>query len=140
VSAILVDIYVPSVKEQCENILPRITADMVTGSDPRLVVLAHNIRRVLVPVNLDEAESFDDLEYEEYDLLENIVELMKTFNDDQLSTIEEMISRMLRPYTVSYGLDDVVCTNCGHHHGAYSMNLDQLLFQRVQRRTQTRIE
>jgi hypothetical protein len=140
VSAILVDIYVPSVKEQCENILPRITPDMVTGADPRLVVLAHNIRRILVPLNLDEADDFDDLEYEEYDILEDIVELMKTFNDDQLATVEEMIGRMLRPYTISYGLDDVVCTNCGHHHGPYAMNLDNLLFQRVQRRTQTRIE
>jgi hypothetical protein len=140
VSAILVDIYVPSVKEQCENILPRITPDMVTGIDTRLVVLAHNIRRILLPANLDEVDSFDDLEYDEVDTLEDIVEQMKTFNDDQLATIEEIISRMLRPYTLSYGLDDVVCSKCGHHHGPYNMNLDNLLFQRVQRRTQTRIE
>jgi hypothetical protein len=140
ISAILVDIYVPSVKEQVENILPRITPEMINGADTRMVVFAHNIRRILVPVNLDEVDNFDDLEYDEIDTLEDIVEFMKTFNDEQLATIETMITRMLRPYTVTYGLDDVVCTNCGHHHGAYSMNLDRLLFQRVQRRTQTTIE
>lgn len=138
-SAILVDIYVPSVKEQVENILPRITEEMINAADPRTVVLAHNIKRVLMPVNLDEAESFADLEYEEADTLETIVELMKSFNDEQLQTIEEMIGRMLRPYTLSYGLDNVVCSNCGHNHGAYTMNLDNLLFQRVQRRTLTRL-
>jgi hypothetical protein len=138
-SGILVDIYVPSVKEQCENILPRITEEMLNAADPRIVVLAHNIRRILMPVNLDEVESFDELEYEEADTLETCVELMKSFNDEQLQIIEEMIGKMLRPFTITYGLENVTCTNCGHNHGVYTMNLDNLLFQRVQRRTLTRL-
>jgi hypothetical protein len=112
---------------------------MLSGADPRIVVLAHNIKRILMPVNLDEAESFDDLEYEEADTLETVVELMKSFNDEQLQTIEEMIGRMLRPYTITYGLENVTCDKCGHNHGVYNMNLDNLLFQRVQRRTLTRL-
>jgi hypothetical protein len=112
---------------------------MLNAADPRIVVLAHNIRRILMPVNLDEVESFDELEYEEADTLETCVELMKSFNDEQLQIIEEMIGKMLRPFTITYGLENVTCTNCGHNHGVYTMNLDNLLFQRVQRRTLTRL-
>ena len=138
-SGILVDIYVPSVKEQCENIIPYITPDMVeVEANQRLVVLAHNIKSILLPASGD-IENIDNAQYVEADTLSDIVYLLGQLNEYQLGVIEKMISRMLLPYVIKYGLDHVVCPFCKHDYGEYPMNLDRLLFQRVQHRMQTEL-
>lgn len=140
-SGILVDIYVPSVKEQCENIIPYITPDMVeTEAGQRLVVMAHNIKSILIPSIEGDINSFEDVEYVEADNLGDVVYLLGQLNEYQIGVIERMINSMLSPYVIRYGLDHVVCPFCKHDYGEYPMNLDRLLFQRVQRRMQTELE
>ena len=138
-TGILIDIYVPSVKEQCENILPYVTADMVqVEANQRLVVLAHNVKSILIPSN-ENADSIDDVEYVEADTLSDIVYLLGQLNEYQLGVIERMINNMLAPYVIRYGIDHIVCPYCKHDYGEYPMNLDRLLFQRVQLRMQTEL-
>ena len=138
-SGILVDVYVASVKEQVENIIPYITPDMVkVETSQRLVMLAHNIKSILLPATND-ATSIKNIEYIEADSLSDIVYLLGQFNEYQLGVIERMINNMLAPYVIKYGIDNIVCPYCKHDYGEYPMNLDRLLFQRVQRRMQTEL-
>ena len=138
-SAILVDIYVPSVKEQCENILPYVTPDMVAEANQRLVILAHNIKSIMLPDKTYDAENIDNVEYVQADTLSDIVYLLGQLNEYQLGVIERMINNMLAPFVIQYGLDHIVCPFCKHDYGEYPMNLDRLLFQRVQTRMQTEL-
>jgi hypothetical protein len=66
--------------------------------------------------------------------------LLGQLNEYQLGVINKMVERMLSPYVIRYGLDNVVCPFCKHDYGEYPMNLDRLLFQRVQHRMQTELE
>lgn len=139
-SAILVDIYIPSVKEQCENILPFVTADMARPDKQRVTMLAHNIKSIYLPDTDGDVSDIDDIEYVEADNFTDIVYLLSEFNENQLDIIGKEIEKMLAPYMIRFGLDNVKCPFCRHNYGAYPMNLDRLLFQRVQRRLTTEIE
>jgi hypothetical protein len=104
----------------------------------RLVMVAHNIKSILLPATND-ATSIENIEYIEADSLSDIVYLLGQFNEYQLGVIERMINNMLSPYVIKYGIDNIVCPYCKHDYGEYPMNLDRLLFQRVQRRMQTEL-
>ena len=141
-SGILVDIYIPSVREQADNIIPYITEEM-TNNDlmQRVVVLAHNIQRILLPGDEDvpKQDTFNENDYIEASDFNDVVYLLSQFNEYQLELIENRINNMLSPYMLQYGLEKVVCPYCKHNYGAYPMGLDALLFQRVRQRMRTEI-
>jgi hypothetical protein len=129
-SGFLVDIYIPSAKDQIEKILPYMNREM----EGTTAMLAHNICTILMPAGEEEDEG-----YIEVDSYPDIVEVLGQMNEYQWAVITAKINEMLSMYTIEYGLDHIVCPHCHHDYGEMPLNLDQLLFQRVQRRMRTEI-
>jgi hypothetical protein len=127
-SGFIVDIYIPSAKDQIEKILPFMSAEMQGTT----AMLAHNICTILMPAEDDEG-------YIQVDSYPDIVDVLGQMNEYQWAVITAKINDMLSLYTIEYGLDHIVCPHCHHDYGEMPLNLDQLLFQRVQRRMRTEI-
>ena len=138
-SGFIVDAYVPSVKEQCEKILPAITRDMAQESKRPVVLLAHNISAILMPAD-SEVDGVEEGEYILVDEFEDIVEVLSQMNEGQLATISNRINKLMEPYTINYGIKEVICPHCKHNYGQLTTPLEDLLFQRVQARMTTEIE
>jgi hypothetical protein len=109
-------------------------------ANQRLVVLGHNIKSIMLPATEQSVDTIDDTQYVEADNFGDVVYLLGQLNEYQLGVINKMVERMLSPYVIRYGIDNVVCPFCKHDYGEYPMNLDRLLFQRVQHRMQTELE
>ena len=138
-TGILIDITIPSVKEQCERIIPSITPEMQSQSMRPIVVMAHNIKSILIPAD-DSIEDFTKGEYIEADEFGDIVDILSQMNSSQWSIIGNRINRLVSRYTIRYGLKQVVCPHCGFDYGEYPMDLEEVFFQRVQQQMMTELE
>ena len=136
----IVDIYIPSVKEQCEKILPAITRDMTSETKRGIVLLAHNINTILIPSEYEEEDGSVTDGYVPVDEFADIVDILSQMNEKDLALISNRISKLLAPYTINYGIKEIVCPYCHHNYGELPTPLDDLLFQRVQARMTTEIE
>ena len=138
-TGILVDITIPSVKEQCERIIPAITADMAVDTMRPIVIMAHNIKSILLPAD-DSIEDLTKGEYIEVDEFADIVEILSQMNSSQWAIIRNRISKLLNNYVIRYGLRKVVCPYCHYDYDEYNMDLEEVFFQRVQQQMMTEIE
>ena len=138
-TGILIDITIPSVKEQCERIIPAITEDMAVDTMRPIVIMAHNIKSILLPAD-DEIEDFTKGEYIEVDEFGDIVNILSQMNSSQWGVIRNRITKLLNNYVIRYGLRKVTCPNCKYDYGEYNMDLEEVFFQRVQQQMTTEIE
>lgn len=136
-SGFIIDIHVPSVKYQIDNILPNIDPSM----NQTVAVMCNNIMRILMPT--EETADFDnlnDMEFVEVIEYADIYDVVKDMNEYQWKLINDEINAMIAPYTIQYGIKEVVCPHCKHSYGEMPLDLDDLLFQRVQQRILTQRE
>ena len=138
-SGILIDITIPSVKEQCERIIPAITEDMGVDRMRPIVIMAHNIKSILLPAD-DSIDDFTKGEYIEVDDFGDVVEILSQMNSSQWSVIRSRITKLLNNYVIRYGLRKVSCPYCKYDYGEYNMDLEEVFFQRVQQQMTTEIE
>lgn len=135
----IVDIYIPSVKEQCEKILPSINRDLANENKRGIVLLAHNIHTILIPAEYEEnGETVEG--YVPVDDFEDIVDILGQMNEKELAIISNRITKLLTPFTINYGIKEIICPHCKHNYGELPTPLDDLLFQRVQARMTTELE
>ena len=135
----IIDIYIPSVKEQCEKILPSITRDMTNETKRAIVLLAHNINTILIPAEYEENDEIVE-GYVPVDDFSDLVDILSQMNEKELAIISNRITKLLEPYTINYGIKEIICPYCKHNYGDLPTPLDDLLFQRVQARMTTELE
>ena len=140
-SRIIVDVYLPSVKEEVERLFSKIedNEDLTKDKNRQALLIGHNLKSIFIP-DLDSDDGSGDVEYYEVTGIENIVETVNKLNENQLRLITSYIDKVMNPYTIQFGLKEVVCPHCHRNYGEYSMDLDQVLFQRVQQRVATEYE
>ena len=136
-SGIIVELYIPSVHDIMKNYFEEIQAneDFLSRADRELVILAQGIKSIFVPDYEEDDGSF----YQAEGVLA-IVETLQDFTSQQLTLITNKTLELTEPYTIRYGFKNVICPHCKHDFGQYTMNLDTILFQRVQQQVMTEIE
>ena len=135
-SGIIVELYVPSVHDIMKNYFEEIqnNEDFLANADRELVILAQGIKSIFIP----DYEADDGSFYQAEGVMA-IVETLTDFTSQQLSLITNKTLELTEPYTIRYGFKNVVCPHCHHDFGQYTMNLDTILFQRVQQQVMTEI-
>lgn len=136
-SGIIVEIYIPSVHDIMKNYFEEIqnNEELLNTADRDLVILAQGIKSIFVP---DYEE--DDGSFYQAEGVMAIVETLQDLTTPQLQVITNKTVELTEPYTIRYGFKNVVCPHCKHDFGQYTMNLDSILFQRVQQQVTTEIE
>ena len=141
-SGIVFELYIPSVHEMIERIFRQIDSNKdLTSRDNRThLMLAQGIHSIFIP----DYDSFDEehpenIEYDQIVGVEPIMETLKRFNELQLSLVTNRIKKLTDPYTITFGFPKIVCPHCKHDWGMYNMELDNILFRRVQQRVYTEI-
>jgi hypothetical protein len=140
-SGIIFDLYIPSVYEMIERVFKKVDSDrdMTSRENRTNLILAQAIHSIYVPdyENFDESMNPEDVEYDEIEGIEVIMETLKRFNEKQISLLTNRIKKLTDPYTISFGFPKIVCNHCHHDWGRYDMELDNVLFHRVQQRVTT---
>lgn len=134
-SGIIIDFYLPSVKEMIHRVFENLNEELSREENRSSVIMAQNIKSIYLP----DYDAQDGSYYEISDL-EGVVHFLNDLNGQQIGIITNMIKKFANPYIIQFGLPKVVCPHCGHNYGAYDMEVDRILFQRVQQRMMTEIE
>jgi hypothetical protein len=142
-SMTIVEIYVPSVHDMIERVFRPIekNRDLAKQENRANLVLAQGINAIFAP----DYETFDpndpdSLEYIEIQGTENIIEHLSHLNEKEINIIARQIQKLTEPLVINFGFKEIKCPHCGHNWGRYDIELDQILFRRVQQRVSTEIE
>lgn len=140
-SGIIVEAFVPSVHDMIERVFRRMeeNKDLVKQNNRNAVVLGQSIKNIYVP-DYDEFEKSGNLQYFNADTLDAIVDILNQMNESQLQVVATRIDKMTSPYLIRFGFEKVECPHCHHDWGTYDMDLDNILFLRVQQRMSTEID
>lgn len=140
-SGIIAELYIPSVHEVVENIYKGIQNDpkMTEQNNREAVFSAQFVKSFYVP-DYEELDNTGNLEFLQASDLKSKVMVFNQLNEYQIQVLTSRIAKLINPYTVHFGLKQIKCPHCGHDWGQYTMDLDQLLFRRVQQRLNTEVE
>ena len=136
-SGIIIDFTIPSVKEVVERLYNRLDESLLTEENQIPIIFAHNIKAIYIPDYDGGVE--DEYEYNEITDLNHVVQVVKQFNEYQTNLIGEYLSSITTKYSIRFGLPKVECPRCHHDYGEYDVELERIVFQRVQQRMETQI-
>jgi hypothetical protein len=142
-SMTIVEIYIPSVHDMVERVFRRIerNKDLAKPENRANLILAQGIKTIFAPdYDTFDPNDPDSLEYIEVDGVEAIIEHLKNLNEKEINIIGRQIQKLTECRAISFGFKEIKCPHCGHNWGRYDIELDQILFQRVQQRVSTEIE
>lgn len=136
-SGIIVDCTIPSVKDVIERIHRNLDDELRSADNQIALLLATNIQAIYIP----DYESTDEDEYEYTELtdIHHIVQAINQFTEYQTNLLGEYLDSITRKYLIRFGLPSVVCPRCHHDYGEFDVELDRIVFQRVQQRMETQI-
>lgn len=135
-SGIIIDFGILSVKDVIERLYNKLSDDLLVEENRPAILLAHSIKAIYVP---DYDAEGDEYEYYEITDLNKIVATVNNFNEYQNNLITTFLDRLNSRYQIQFGFASVECPNCHHNYGEYNMDLDRIVFLRVQRRLNTQI-
>ena len=140
-SGIIVELYVPSVRETIEGVYRRLqeNEDLVKEINRGAVILAQGIKSIFIP-DYDTIDSEDGPEYYQVQGLDAIVETLNQMKEDQIQLISVESAKMTRPFYIEFGLQKVECPHCHHDWGSHHLDPENVVFQRVQQKVSTEIE
>ena len=141
-SGIIFELYIPSVHEMVERVFRQIDAnkDMTTRENRTNLILAQDIHAIYLPdYDTFDEEHPENIEYDQVIGVEPVMEALKRFNEMQLNLLTNRIKKLTDPYSITFGFPKIVCPHCHHDWGMYNMELDSVLFRRVQQRVYTEI-
>lgn len=136
-SGIIIDFTIPSVKEIVERLYNQLDENLLTEENQIPILFAHNIKAIYIP-DYDSTDE-DEYEYNEITDLNHLVKVIKQFNEYQTNLIGEYLASITSKYTIRFGLQKVECPRCHYDYGEYDVELERIVFQRVQQRMETQI-
>jgi hypothetical protein len=142
-SMTIVEIYVPSVHDMIERVFRPIekNKDLAKQENRANLVLAQGINAIFAPdYDTFDPQDPDSLEYIEIEGTESIMEHLSHLNEKEINIIARQIQKLTEPLVINFGFKEIKCPHCGHNWGRYDIELDQILFRRVQQRVSTEIE
>lgn len=136
-SGIIIDFGFLTAKDTIERLYNKLDPSLLTEENQASIVVAHSVQAIYVPDY--DAEDSDDYEYYEITDLNKIVQTLNSMNEYQNRLILSYLERLNGRYSISFGFSHVVCPTCKHDYGEYNMDLDRIVFLRVQQRLNTQI-
>lgn len=133
-SGILVDIYLPSVKDMIERVAKNIDEKNESEVYQASIILAQGIKAFYIP---DYDDPSDDPAYYEVTDFNNVIKVINSLDERQYVILQNRIAKHTTPYYISYGIKELKCPHCGHNYGFYPLKLDEILFRRVQQQVTT---
>ena len=130
---ILVDIYCPSVYDMVENIAKKI--DVSEYRDMEAYAVALNLSTFIKAIHIKDEDS-EDCEYNTFDDIRNIVEIVYNMGEGMLELVQQLIETNVLDYKFKYGFkaDTVVCPLCGQAFTEdVEIEIENLLFLQAQR-------
>ncbi len=142
-SGIIIEIYIPSVYEMVERVFRKMDSnkDLSARENRPNILLAQGIKNIYIPdyETMPDSANIEDIDYIDVSGVEAIIEALKNFNEMQINLIAKKLNQMTEFYSLTFGFPSIVCPHCKHDWGRYDMELDNILFRRVQQRVTTEI-
>ena len=134
-NSILLDLYMPSAYDAIYRTYSMLDSSFRDKEEYRSYVELVKMIKAGYIINTDESVDGEDPIYDVFEDPDEILTILTKLNDNQLNKIALFIGESYLVHKYHYGIDDVVCTNpeCKHHHGPYSVDMDRLLFFKLQR-------
>lgn len=134
-NSILLDLYMPSAYDAIYRTYSMLDSSFRDKEEYRSYVELVKMIKAGYIINTDESVDGEDPIYDVFEDPDEILTILTKLNDNQLNKIAIFIGESYLVHKYHYGIDDVVCTNpeCKHHHGPYSVDMDRLLFFKLQR-------
>jgi hypothetical protein len=139
----VVEIYIPSVHDMIERVFREVQSnkELARPENRTNLILAQGIKTIFAPDYDDfDLNSTDEVEYIQIEGVEAIMEHLNRLNEQEIAIVGRQIEKLAANRVMSFGFKEIVCPHCGHKWGRYDIELDQILFQRVQQRVSTEIE
>lgn len=127
--SILLDVYAPSAYDAIYRIYKGLESEKLESEDYRpYVSLLRLIKTAYLAVDIDET---GEPIYEDFDDPDDILEILARFNENQIDKLSAYIGETYLSHKYYYGVKDVICPDCGHNLGDFTMTMDNLLFLKV---------
>ena len=94
----------------------------------QMLSLVANVRKFFVPT-YDEDESYYEVEG-----TDNILDVIKMLDEYDFRRLQDGMAEFINPTGLTYGLTNVTCPHCNTKYGSTTVDMDEILFQRVRRR------
>jgi hypothetical protein len=142
-SGIIIEIFIPSVYEMVERVFRKMDSnkDLSARENRPNILLAQGIKNIYIPDYESMTDDMDisDVDYIDVSGIEAIIEALKNLNEMQINLIAKKLNQMTEFYSLTFGFPSITCPHCKHDWGRYDMELDNILFRRVQQRVTTEI-
>lgn len=131
----IVDIYSPTIYEAIEKTAKKV--DVSQYKDNEAYQLALYVAPFIQSVLIKDTEDPEGESYNQFDELEDIIEIVYNLSDDELELLNLAIRTFVMDYQYKYGFEasTLVCPHCGQaFEEDVEIEIDQLLFLQAQRR------
>ena len=129
---VIMDLYAPSAYDAINRVFKGIPEEYHEKEDYAPYIGLVNLVKAIY-IAQDEPDETGEYIYDAFEDPVEILETLVRFNEPQLNRITLYMNEAYLSHKYYYGIQNVVCPNCKHELGEYTMNMDQLLFLKLHR-------